>query len=80
MECLFCEVLKAILGIHCMSCENNALVGPSHHITPTILGLRVGDFLFRGIPNKVDLLESIGQVCLLLMLNTAISFMAENKK
>ena len=43
-----------------MSCENNALVGPSHHITPTILGLLVGDFLFRGFPNEVDLLESIG--------------------
>lgn len=54
--------------------------GHAAAVIPTILGLRVGDFLFRGIPKKVDLLGSIGQVCLLLMLNTAISFMAANKK
>ena len=54
--------------------------GHAAAVIPTILGLRVGDFLFRGFSNEVDLLESIGQVCLLLMLNTAISFMAANKK
>ena len=50
MECLFCEVLKAYYE---WKLSNNTYI-------PTILGLLVGDFLFRGFPNEVDLLESIG--------------------